>query len=82
MEPFRQLRRIDHTKHEVYISFQASRRVFLGLSASTIHSQRNVFSFKRCIHCFSPMCELISLTGSRELSSSLDGRKKYILVGW
>ena len=32
-------RRIDHTKHEVYISFQIFRRVFVGLSVSNIRSQ-------------------------------------------
>ena len=38
--------RIDRTIHEVYISFQISRKVFLGLSVSTIHAQKNVFSFQ------------------------------------
>ena len=34
---------IDHTKQEVYISFQISRRVFLDLSASTIRSKKVSF---------------------------------------
>ena len=48
MEPFPQPinRRIDHTKHIVYISFQISNRVFLGLFAFTIHSlKESFFSF-------------------------------------
>ena len=45
MEPFGQRRRIDHTKHKVYISFQTSRRVFVGLSAPTIRSQRKCLFF-------------------------------------
>ena len=42
MEPFRQCIncRIDCTIQEVYISFQISRKVFQGLSASTIHAER------------------------------------------
>ena len=42
MEAFRQriYCRIDRTIHEVHISFQISRKVFLGLSASAIHAQR------------------------------------------
>ena len=44
MEPFHQSLNchIDHTKHKVYISFQISHRVFLGLSAY----KECVFSFK------------------------------------
>ena len=38
--------RIDRTIQEVYISSQISRKVFLGLSASTIHAQRKCLSFK------------------------------------
>ena len=39
--------RIDHTKHVVYISFQITKRVFLGLFAFiTIHSlKESFFSF-------------------------------------
>ena len=45
MEPLHELShwsdcRIDRIIREVYISFQISRRVFLGLSALTIHAQR------------------------------------------
>ena len=37
---------IDCTIHEVYISFQISRKVLIDLSASTIHAQKeSVFSF-------------------------------------
>ena len=32
--------RIDRTVRKVYISFQISRRVFLGPSALTVHAQR------------------------------------------
>ena len=48
IELFRQrvTRRIDRTIHEVYISFQISRKVFLGLSASNIHTQRKGLPFK------------------------------------
>ena len=38
--------RIDRTIREVYISFQISRKVFLGLSALTIYAQRKCRSFK------------------------------------
>ena len=31
---------IDRTMHEVYVSFQISRKVFLVLSGSTTHAQR------------------------------------------
>ena len=42
MELFRQRTTccIDCTIHEVYISFQISRKVLIDLSASTIHAQR------------------------------------------
>ena len=71
MEPFHQRnnRRIDHTKHEVYISFLLSRRVF----------QKTVFSFKffkRCIDCFSSMSKMILTAGSNFLH-----RCKKILLG-
>ena len=59
--------RIDRTIHEVCISFQTSRKVFLGLSASTNTRKESVFSFKlfkRYIDCFSSMCELITMAGS------------------
>ena len=41
IEMFRQ--RVDRTIHEIYYSFQISRQVFQGLSASTIPAERNCF---------------------------------------
>ena len=61
--------RIDHTK-QVYISFQISRRVSLGLTTSTIRSQRKRLSFKlfkRCIDRFSSLSDLITMEGSNSL---------------
>ena len=57
MELFRQRTtcRIDCTIHEVYISFQISRKVLIDLSASTIHAQRKCFCLLtlQTIHLFS-----------------------------
>ena len=71
-----ELYRIDRTIHEVCISFQLSRRVFLGLSAATIHAQRKCLFllFKRYIDCFSSMRELITMAGS----NFLDGCKNTV----
>ena len=41
IEMFRQ--RVDRTIHEIYYSFQISRQVFRGLSASTIPAERKCF---------------------------------------
>ena len=83
---------LQNTKFSLYISFQMSRRVFLGLSTTTIYVHKKcfcfcsvlfclfVFSFKlfrRYIDYFSSFCELITVGGSN-LS---DGCKKYCGVG-
>ena len=67
MEPFRQRRRIDHTKHEVYvIDFKYHAEVFYASLPQPFAHKESVFSFKRCIDCFSSMCELITLAETRE----------------
>ena len=65
--------RIDRTIHEVCASFQTSRRLFLGLSASTIHAQRKCLFLLtlQAIHCFSSMCELITMAGSNFSDSEI-----------
>ena len=67
---------IDRTIHEVYISFQISRRVFQGLLPRQFTRKQSVFSsvlFKYYLDCFSSMCELITMARS----NFLDGYKKY-----
>ena len=68
--------RIDRTIHEVYISFQISRRVFQGLLPRQSTHKQSVFSsilFRYYLDCFSSMCELITMARS----NFLDGCKKY-----
>ena len=48
------------------LAFKHLAEFFLASLPQPFTHKENVFSFKRCIHCFSPMCELIPLTGSRE----------------
>ena len=69
MELFRQCINIIVALITQYRKF-ISRKVFLGLSASTIHAQKNVFSFKlfkRYIDRFSFMWQLITMAGSNFL---------------
>ena len=67
-------------KHEVYISFQTSRTVFLGLSASATRSQKTPVSF--------PLNDALIVSPPFANRSrwqkliSLDGCKKYCIVGW
>ena len=77
IEMFRQ--RVDRTIHEIYYSFQISRQVFRGLSASTIPAERKwCFKlFKLYIDCFSSMCELITMAAS----NFLDECKKQCGIG-
>ena len=67
-------------KHKVYISFQTSRTVFLGLSTSAIRSQKKPVSF--------PLNDALIVSPPFANQSrwrkllSLDGGKKYCVVGW
>ena len=70
--------RIDRTIHEVCISFQIS-RMFLGLSASKIHAQKNYFLLN-----FSNNTLIVFLHGQQITiggSNFLDGCKNNCVVG-
>ena len=71
---------IDRTMHEVYVSFQIARKVFLVLSASTIHAQESVFSFKlfkRYIYCFSSKVRTDQDGGKQTAAKSYCGTWKW-----
>ena len=75
MEPFRQRRRIDHTKHK---AFKHLAEFFQPSLPQAFAHKESAFSFKRCIDC-SPPCA--NWSRCRKLLS-LDGCKKYCVVGW
>ena len=74
MEPFCQRRRIDHTKHK---AFKHLAEFFQPSLPQPFAHKESVFSFKRCIDCFSSMCELITLPETaflRRMQKILCGR--------